>query len=103
MVYTTTDDAEEAARLARGLLDGRLAACVQIGRVASHYVWNGTPTQVEEYVLAIKTSSSRYEEVAAFIAAEHHYELPEVIEVPITRGSSGYLDWIDSATGLPGQ
>jgi periplasmic divalent cation tolerance protein len=103
VIFTTTDDADEAERIARGLVERQLAACVQISRVASHYVWDGDATRSEEYLLAIKTSADCYDDVSAFIFAKHHYEVPEVIEVPVTRGSPAYLGWIDSMTGPEGQ
>jgi periplasmic divalent cation tolerance protein len=103
VIFTTTDDGDQAERIARGLVERRLAACVQISRVASHYVWDGETTQSAEYLLAIKTSAARYDDVAAFVMAEHHYEVPELIEVPVSRGSPGYLGWIDSMTGAQGQ
>jgi periplasmic divalent cation tolerance protein len=101
VIVTTTDDVDEAERLASGLVERRLAACVQISRVTSHYIWDGDSTRAEEYLLAIKTSATRYDDVSAYIVAEHHYDVPELIEVPITRGSPGYLAWIDTMSGPP--
>jgi periplasmic divalent cation tolerance protein len=96
VIMTTCPDAESAERLSRGLVEGRLAACVNVlPEVGSVYRWQGTIERSRETLLFIKTTRARYEAVDAFIRAGHPYELPEVIAVPIERGSAAYISWLE--------
>ncbi len=97
IVMTTTDDPAEAGELARRLVEGRLAACVQVTAVTSTYRWEGEVTNADERLLLIKTRADRVHAVQAFLAEHHSYDTPEVIEVPITSGASDYLGWIDES------
>jgi periplasmic divalent cation tolerance protein len=101
-IVLTTIDTEEAARaLARRLIDARAAACVQVAPIRSYYVWDGEPQEASEQLLLVKTTNERYPEAARIIAAEHPYAVPEIVEVPVSRGHRGYLDWVRTATELP--
>lgn len=99
VVMTTTGTEEEAHRLAEGLVSGRLAACVQVMPVTSTYIWQGELHRDPEWLLLIKTTAARYDDVEAFIREHHSYQVPEVVQVPIQRGLGAYLDWVGSATG----
>ena len=102
IVLTTLPDREAAEGLARTLLAGRLAACVNVGAsVESMYHWRGQIETAREVPVAIKTRAALYSRVEALILAAHPYELPEVIAVPITHGLSQYLDWIAGETLAP--
>ena len=102
IVLTTLPDLEAAQALARTLLAGRLAACVNIGAsVESMYHWRGQIETAREVPVAIKTRALLYSRVEAAIFAAHPYELPEVVAVPITHGLAPYLDWIDTETQAP--
>ena len=85
--------------MARQLLAEKLVACVQIQQVRSHYIWQGEACDEAESLLFIKTRSAQYAALEAFIHAHHPYEVPEIIQLPVTAGFSGYLRWIDEATG----
>jgi periplasmic divalent cation tolerance protein len=76
------------------LIAERLAACVQVMPIQSFYHWQGRVNRDDEKLVLIKTRRSLYAEVQASILANHAYETPEVIQVPIQDGFSGYLDWI---------
>jgi periplasmic divalent cation tolerance protein len=94
-VLTTTGSEEEAKRIAAALVDGRLAACVQIaGPVTSRYRWQGAVEEAQEWQCLAKTTRVRYREVEAAIREIHSYEEPEIIATPIVVGSQGYLSWI---------
>jgi periplasmic divalent cation tolerance protein len=94
---TTCPDGACAEALARRLVEGRLAACVNIlPRAWSVYAWNGAIERTEEHLLLIKTCSDRYDEVERVLRAHHPYELPEVIAVPVQNGSAPYLAWLDA-------
>ena len=99
LVLTSLPDREAALALARTLLTGRLAACVNIGSpVESMYHWRGEIETAREVPVVIKTRRALYNEVEAAIVAVHPYELPEVIAVPVIHGLAGYLDWIGTET-----
>ena len=101
LVLTTTATAEEAAELARGLVEQRLAACVQRQAIQSTYWWEGAVTEEAETLLLIKTERSRYREVEAFIRTHHGYSIPEILCLPVTAGSAEYLGWIKAALDRP--
>jgi periplasmic divalent cation tolerance protein len=95
VVFSTCADEEEAGRLARALVDARLAACVNIvSRVRSVYRWQGAVEQAEECLLVIKSSRELFEELSRTLTAAHSYELPEAVAIPIVEGSGAYLEWI---------
>lgn len=99
VVMTSISGEEQAHALARQLLAEKLAACVQIQQVRSHYIWQGKTCDEPESLLFIKTRSAQYAALEVFIRANHPYEVPEIIQLPVTTGFSGYLRWIDEATG----
>jgi periplasmic divalent cation tolerance protein len=95
LVFCTCPDAETAARLAEGLVSGHRAACVNIlPGLKSVYPWEGRIETAEEHLLLIKTATSGFERVEAFLKEQHPYELPEIIAVPMARGSTDYLEWV---------
>ena len=95
MIITTCPDKECSKKIAWILVDRRLAACVQILPIESIYVWQGKVCEDSEVALFIKSKPDLFEKVAAAIAESHPYELPEIIQLPITDGLPGYLRWID--------
>jgi len=99
LVLTSLPDRETAQALARSLVIGRLAACVNVGApVESMYHWRGEIETAREVPVVIKTRQALYAAVEAAVRAVHPYELPEVIAVPVIHGLSGYLDWIRTET-----
>ncbi len=100
LVLTSLPDHAAASALARTLVTGRLAACVNIGApVESLYHWQGRLETTREVPLSIKTRALLYDEVQAAIVAAHPYQLPEVLAIPVTHGLDRYLDWITTETG----
>jgi len=96
-VLTATGRREDAERIARVLLERRLAGCVQIiGPVSSLYWWKGGIEKAEEWLCIIKSEKSLYNELEKTIKDNHPYDIPEIIAVPITMGSQDYLDWLRS-------
>jgi periplasmic divalent cation tolerance protein len=99
VLVTTTDSAEEAERLARGLVEARLAACVQIvGPIRSAFRWEGSVSVETEWQLVAKTATARVEELTTWLTAEHSYDVPEVIAVPVVGGHAPYLRWVTEET-----
>lgn len=93
-VVTTVGDREEATRIATLLVEQGLAACVQIGEIASVYAWAGELCNEREYRLVVKTALDRYAAVEAAIRAAHSYELPAIHAVRFERIHAPYAEWI---------
>ena len=97
VVLNTCASAEEAERLARSLVDDRLAACVTLIRpVRSFYRWKGEVSDSIEWLLVIKTSRPLFAALRTAIESAHSYEVPEILALPVIEGSANYLSWIDS-------
>jgi periplasmic divalent cation tolerance protein len=98
IVLTTTGSQEEARKIARTLVERRLAACVNIiPQVESIYRWQGKIENAHEWLLLIKTTTAAFERVRDAIRELHSYDLPECISFSIESGSSAYLDWISES------
>ena len=99
VVLVTCGSAAEAKRIARALVEARLAACVNLlpGAVTSIYRWKGKVESARERLLLIKTSRNRLAKLQAAIGRLHSYDLPEIIALPIVAGSRAYLDWIEES------
>ena len=95
LVLTNLPDADAARVMAAGLIEKRLAACVNIlAPCRSVYRWQGKIEDAQEVPLLIKSTSERYAALEAAIRAAHPYELPEIIAVPLARGLPEYLAWV---------
>jgi len=99
MVITTVPDRDEAEKLAQGILENRLAACVQLSDIRSFFFWEGQIQDDNEVSLFIKTTTKRYADLESYIREYHPYDVPEIIQLPITGGSPEYLSWLDATTG----
>jgi len=98
IVLTTTGSQEEARKIARALVEGRLAACVSIiPQVESIYRWQGKVEDAHEWLLLIKTTNAAFERVRDAIRELHSYDLPECISISVENGGSAYLDWISES------
>jgi periplasmic divalent cation tolerance protein len=96
LVLTTIGSEKEAIRLGRSLVERRLVACVNdVGAVRSFFAWKGKLEDSSERLLLMKTRSDRYPELESALKQLHPYEVPEIIAIPIERGSKDYLQWID--------
>ena len=98
LAMTTCPDPEIGRKLADGLLENRLAACVQALPIHSAYRWKGAIQREPEILMLIKTTAALYPEVEAFIRAGHSYEVPEIVWLPIAAGFEKYLRWIGEET-----
>lgn len=95
IVLTTTASEEQAAALARSIIDAGLAACVHLQPIRSVYRWKGEVLDEPEWRLAIKTTAERYEALERHINDRHSYETPEILRIDIQGGSAEYLRWIE--------
>jgi periplasmic divalent cation tolerance protein len=96
VVLVTCSSAKEARRIATALVEGKLAACVNIidARVQSIYRWKGKVESAKEFLLVVKTSRRRLAALQKKIKQLHSYDVPEIIALPIVAGARGYLAWI---------
>jgi periplasmic divalent cation tolerance protein len=99
MVMTTAPDAEVAQKIARSLVERRLAACVNIlAPCQSVYYWQGAVEDSNEVPMLIKTTAARYGALEAAITALHPYEVPEIVALPLSHGLPEYLNWVIAET-----
>jgi periplasmic divalent cation tolerance protein len=98
-VVTTTERREDAERIARTLVEERLAACVQVtGPITSTYHWQGKIETAQEWQCWAKSRRVLYEQIEQVIRRLHPYELPEIIALPIVAASADYLAWLEKET-----
>ncbi|XP_042518341.1 protein CutA 1, chloroplastic isoform X2 [Macadamia integrifolia] len=99
VVYVTVPNKEAGKKLAQSLVKEELAACVNIvPGIESVYKWKGEIQTDNEQLLVIKTRESLLEALTEYVKANHEYDVPEVIALPIRGGSIPYLEWIKSST-----
>lgn len=99
LVLSTCPDADSGQRLARSLVEGHLAACVNlVGPVTSVYRWRDAIETAGEMLLVIKTTADRYPALEQGLRAAHPYEVPEIVAVPVQQGLNDYLEWVRSCT-----
>jgi periplasmic divalent cation tolerance protein len=99
VVFNTCSSEEEAARVARHLVENRAAACVSIiPQIASVYRWEGAVEQSTEWLLVIKTRRDLFARLSAELRRVHSYQVPELIALPVVDGLPDYLAWLDKET-----
>jgi len=103
VVLVTCGSASEARRIARALVEERLAACVNVVRtpVESVYRWKGRIEAAREFLLLVKTARRRFAALEREIRRLHSYEVPEIIALPVERGSRDYLAWVTESVWRP--
>ncbi len=95
IVLSTVGSEEEARKIARALVERRLAACVSIvPQVTSIYRWQESVEEAREWLLMVKTTAANFERVREAISDLHSYEVPECLCIKIEDGSAAYLQWI---------
>jgi len=98
VIYVTFPNLSTAKRIVRGLIQARLAACGNIFRISSLFIWKGKTEDILEHAALIKTKRENYSRVERYILKNHPYETPEIITWPIERGLKEYLKWIEKET-----
>ena len=95
LIITTTADKESAKKLAKWLVENKLASCAQMFPIESIYFWQGKVCEENETALFIKSKTALFEKIKTAIKENHGYEVPQIIQIPITDGLPEYLKWID--------
>ena len=98
VVTTTLPNRSEARQMAETLLQEKLAACVQLLDIESHYAWQGEKKTEPEVMLLAKTRTGLFDTVIARIKALHPYEAPEILAQAFSAGFAPYLAWIEGET-----
>ena len=98
IITTTYPDKGTAKHTAKLLVERRLAACVQLLPIESIYSWQGQICNENEVKLLIKSRVELFDKIAELIKENHTYEVPEIVQIPITGGSAAYLGWIGECT-----
>ena len=98
IVFITAGGEEEAVRIAKALVEQRLAACVNIIQpVRSIYRWEGKVCDEQELLLVAKTHMAQIAALMACVEELHSYEVPEVLAIPIESGFPPYLEWVEES------
>ncbi len=100
VVLSTCATEEEAEKLARVLVEARVAACVtMVPGVRSVYRWQGAIESAAECLLIIKSSRQLFESLRMALEEAHVYDVPELLAVPVVEGSANYLNWLEGQLG----
>ena len=94
LVVTSVGSRDEANRIARALVERRLAACAQISAIDSYYVWEDAVRHDGEFRVLFKVAASAYDEIEQAIRALHSYELPAIHAIAVERAHAPYADWV---------
>lgn len=98
-VYVTAADKEEALRIARQVVEERLAACANVlDSIRSIYWWEGAVQEADEAVLILKTTEAKLPALIEAVRQAHSYGCPCVVAVPISAGNPAFLQWIEAET-----
>ncbi len=102
VILVTAGRLTEAKKIARHLVESKLAACVNIlPPIRSMYRWQGKLEDAKEYLLFIKSTRELFSELKAAISKLHSYTTPEIICLPIVEGSPEYLQWVGDSVKQP--
>ena len=94
-VLTTVEHEADAEKIAKTLVEKRIAACVQIiGPLTSYFQWQGKLDSAQEYLCLIKSRNDLFSELETAIKSMHPYEVPEILATPITKCGKDYLNWL---------
>lgn len=100
LVFITAADEDEAGKIAKAVVEQRLAGCVNIIRnIRSIYIWQGKTEDEQEVLLIAKTQRELFPALSERIKELHSYTVPEIIAVPVIEGSADYLRWLAEVTG----
>lgn len=101
VVFVTASSRPEAETIAQVLVEEKLAACVSLMPIHSIYTWESKLCREDEWQLIIKTDLRQFEHLEIRIKQLHSYKVPEIIALPMIKGSVSYLSWISEETQTP--
>ena len=96
-VFTTTDNLEEARKLAKTLVEQKLAACAQISEIESFYTWENDVQNGQEFRIMFKTTKDKYKDMERAILKIHSYDLPAIYAVDVDALHKPYGDWVNES------
>ena len=103
VVLVTASNQEEALLIGRRVVEKKLAACVTVvPNVISVFEWEGKVCEEREWLLVMKSNADAYEALEAEVKTLHSYDVPEILALPVEKGSSEYLAWVKAMTHVPG-
>ncbi len=98
VVLVTSPNRKTSEKLSKGLVSGKLAACVnRVPSITSRYWWKGHIETGKEELLIIKTNQSKLKALTKWVKVNHPYQVCEVLALPVAQGSTDYLQWIDQS------
>lgn len=98
LIQTTCSNSKEAKKIAKVLLEIKLAACVHMKEIDSFYMWQGEFYEEKEYLLSIKTKKDNFKKIESKIKELHSYDVPEIISIHIDNASKNYKKFIGDNT-----
>jgi periplasmic divalent cation tolerance protein len=98
ILVTTVDSLPQAQKLTRAVIEKKLAACVQITPLVSHYMWVGAYCESSEFKLEMKLRAEDYPALADFVRSAHNYKTPEIIRLAVEAVDPDYLAWVYNVT-----
>ncbi|MCX7794426.1 MAG: divalent-cation tolerance protein CutA [Thermodesulfovibrionales bacterium] len=100
VIFITAPDEDISARIARALVEERLAGCINIVKdIRSIYFWQGKIEDEPEVLMVVKTKKKLFNKLKDKVKSIHPYTVPEIIAMPIVEGSEDYLKWLEDVTG----
>lgn len=100
LVLVTAPDLKTARALARAALTAKLVACANlVPKVESHYWWQGKLEASAEVLIVLKTTRARLAALEQLVVAQHPYDTPEFIALPLAEGNAKYLAWLAGSVG----
>src|SRR4051812_4387769 len=103
VVLSTCATRKDAEKMARALLEERLAACVTVvPRVRSYYHWKGAIEVTDEFLLVVKSSRELFAGISSVFEKLHPYDVPELLALPVVEGAANYLNWLQANVGDTG-
>ncbi|MFA6130228.1 MAG: divalent-cation tolerance protein CutA [Candidatus Omnitrophota bacterium] len=98
IIFVTASNKKEAQKISMGLIEQKLAACVNIiDKIDSLFFWEGKVQKAKESLLIIKSKKEKIPKIIKLVKVLHSYKVPEIIALPVIAGDKSYLRWIDAA------
>ena len=97
IIETTVRDLDEANKIAKILLDKKIAGCVNFKKIVSNYFWQGEINHDQEILLSIKSQEKFFPEICQEIKKNHSYQIPQIFSIKIQNIDETYASWLRSS------